>query len=96
MGCRFRFSCPACEYSAEVSGGPDAGFSNSTTTIVCENCNTLRDIEAASLDSNGHWKEKPFRCPRSAKHRIREWKDGDPCPQCGGKMENEGGTVLWD
>jgi hypothetical protein len=99
MGCRFRFSCPACGFSAEVSGGADGGFVHITTTIVCDDCKTLHDITTEYVDGSEEsklWKKPVFRCPRSAKHGIREWKDGDPCPKCGGKMENEGATTLWD
>lgn len=102
MGCKFQFTCSACEYSAEVSGGDDCGMSVGTTTVYCEDCQELSDIitgyeiwrDEAERKKDG--KQPEFRCERSRKHRIRRWTSGEPCPRCGGEMTNEGATVLWD
>lgn len=102
MGSRSQFTCLACRYSAEVSGGDDCGMEVRTTTVFCEDCKELSDIFTGyhpwREEAAQHRGEKPpeFRCERSRKHKIRRWTAADPCPKCGGKMENEGATVLWD
>ncbi|MFA7007056.1 MAG: hypothetical protein WC429_23655, partial [Verrucomicrobiia bacterium] len=81
MGHKYTFRCPACAYLAKVFGGPNAG-ELVTTTIVCLDCKKLFDIVTGNpLQIPG---EKPpkRRCPKKASHRIKEWKNGDPCPIC--------------
>ena len=102
MGCRLRFTCTACEYTAEVSGGDDSGMAHLTTTIVCEDCKELSDILTGYLvetEEGRMFKNEPpskFECGRSHKHRIRRWTTGDPCPKCGKPMDEGEATVLWD
>jgi Zn finger protein HypA/HybF involved in hydrogenase expression len=100
MGQLNEYVCNSCGYRAEVSGGGDAGMESVTVTIVCEDCRKLYDIQIGNSDWTDEQIEAQrtfkFRCPRRATHRIKEWTDGGPCPQCGVPMENKGGTVLWD
>lgn len=107
MGTLHSFTCSACSYSAEVSGGGDAGMMVCTSTIVCEDCKELYDITTCDVASfmsptgknmdGSDPKEYPFECPESGTHKIKEWKCGDPCPKCGGgEMVDGGVTILWD
>jgi len=97
MGARYQFICAACGYAAEVSGGDDAGLCACTTTIACEQCRELYDVVTAQRQEEAHkFKERAPRCPRSARHPFRPWVSGDPCPRCGGLMDNKGMTALWD
>jgi hypothetical protein len=36
------------------------------------------------------WVEFKIRCPVSANHRVRSWKDPDKCPGCGAFLERSG------
>jgi len=96
MGKCCAFQCPACSYSAEVSGGPDGGENSSTVTIVCDDCQKLFDILVSWHGEAAKRKPPKRRCPCSAKHTIRDWKAGDPCPRCGSTLVNKGVTMLWD
>ncbi len=93
MGSSSRFSCPACGYEALVSGGDDAGFSLLTTTVLCEECRELYDVETGSPHA-GRTTEPA--CPVTAAHRVSRWEHPGPCPRCGGRMDLQGTEVLWD
>lgn len=45
MGTLYDFHCESCGYHTEVSGGEDFGMISATTTILCENCKKLFDVE---------------------------------------------------
>jgi len=99
MGQHFQFRCDACAYEAEVSGGPDCGFTFATQTIACAKCKQLFDV----VTSNTPWKTdapaSPLRCPRSrgSTHRVTPWSGGDPCPRCSGSTRVTGeAIVMWD
>ena len=100
MGACFEFRCPGCPYTAEVSGGPDCGFSVGTVTISCATCRKLRD----AVITEDAWKDEPDpvpahpRCPsaRTRVHRTVLWCDPGPCPRCGTTMEKGELRVLWD
>jgi hypothetical protein len=96
MGCRYQFSCPACGYSAEVSGDDDAGMECCTTTIVCHDCKQLFDVQTGWSFPPEPRPAPKVRCPNSAQHTFTKWKAGDGCPRCGTTMENKDWTVLWD
>jgi len=100
MGALNKYVCPARGYHAEVSGGEDCGFEAITTTILCNDCRKLYDIQIGytewSQTEPSERKTFKMRCPRRAKHQIREWVDGGPCPQCGTPMENKGASLIWD
>jgi hypothetical protein len=102
MGALRQFTCNQCGYSAEVSGGADRGFVAKTLTVVCRICQEISDV------SVGQWPDPDAssrgqvptritpRCPRRSSHPVQPWTPVDPCPKCGGRMENKGMTVLWD
>ena len=94
MGQLYRFHCPKCGYSAEVSGGDDAGEMATTTTIACRACRRLYDVPTAKVPE---FKPIPLRCPRAYYHPIERWTDGDPCPRCGTPMlRDDERIILWD
>lgn len=75
MGTSYRFDCPSCGYSAEVSGGDDAGMIASTATIVCKACRRLYDAPTALAKEFGDRRDPvPLRCPRAEYHPIERWK----------------------
>lgn len=101
MGSLCAFHCTKCRYKAEVSGGDDCGMEAMTTTIVCEDCRKLCDIEIGTVQIMLAQSDQPeppvvLHCPKNPSHRVRPWKAGDPCPRCGAPMENRGLRVLWD
>ena len=97
MGARCQYTCTTCGYATEVFGGGDGGFFVCTTTIACGTCRELHDVVVAERKiDTGPFEDRAPRCPKSARHPFRLWKDGDACPRCGGSMENEGLTVMWD
>lgn len=51
MGQISKFTCPGCNYEAEVSGGRDRGFFSRTATIACEQCKMLYDVLVGKADS---------------------------------------------
>ena len=96
MGMHFQFECARCGFSAEVSGGDDAGMEILTTTILCEDCIKLYDVVTGKAMELQDTNTRPPRCPKSQRHKIRPWKAGGPCPACGEPLENKGETCLWD
>lgn len=96
MGEHFQFTCANCGFSAEVSGGDDAGMAAVTTTIVCENCRCLYDVIIADIKDWQNREERALRCPKSAKHQVTHWKDGGPCPKCHQPLIKGESACLWD
>lgn len=101
MGQILSFRCSQCSYTAEVSGGGDAGFFCTTTTIECLDCSELYDVVTSKVDrrTKGHlWREVEPCCPKSKGHQWREWRYPGNCPRCGEAMkEDENGVVImWD
>lgn len=97
MGTSYRFDCPSCGYSAQVSGNDDAGMIATTATIVCKACRRLYDAPTALAKEFGDSRDPvPLRCPRAKYHPIERWKAGDPCPRCGTSIPCGEATILWD
>lgn len=106
VGTLYEFKCPACGYSAEVSGGDDVGMQSVTTTIVCKTCKKLMDVVisedpwAVTLDEPGLPLRPDFqpsiRCKKSARHKVERWTLPGPCPKCGTLMEQGEMVALWD
>jgi hypothetical protein len=88
MGTLHKYVCRSCGYYAEVSGGEDAGMESVTTTIVCEDCRRLYDIQIDAHPFSKSPEEAliafPICCPRCAIHRVREWKEGRGVPEMWG------------
>ena len=104
MGSLYHFRCRECDYHAEVSGGEDFGFYVKTRTEFCPTCRKLRDINVE------YW-SKDLMTPREqaelndddlgcclvcGNHDVTAWSAGNPCPRCGGSMDNQGLAADWD
>lgn len=98
MGTHYLFSCDACGYEANVSGGDDAGFFCLTTTIVCEACRKLYDV--VTLENPGSPPEErrsvKIACPESGGHKVKRWRSPRLCPKCGAKMRRGEQSICWD
>ena len=92
MGTLYRFTCPACAYSAEVSGGQDVGMVATTTTIACLSCKKLHDVVIGEFGAT----DQIPRCPRDRRHRWQLWTAGGPCPRCSTPMDQGEATLDWD
>jgi hypothetical protein len=101
MGQWYRFTCSWCPYTAEVSGGRDAGMSGYVHTAICHTCKPARLVDAPN-------EREPFTeavgdvadyvCPfaRTRRHRLVLWSDPGSCPRCGRAMTRQETTALWD
>lgn len=96
MGESHELKCRVCGYSTTVSGGEDVGWNHETATIICHTCGTLQDAVTSKFDAKGIRKVRAIRCKRSKEHSVSPWRTGDPCPKCGGTLEDTGTCVLWD
>lgn len=102
MGSCQGFRCRECDVSGVVSGRPDRGFSIHTLTVYCVMCGHLQDI-AVEFTWSIHMQEKPDSldltqvCRICSNPDLVEWKQGQPCPCCGGVIEATGRDLcLWD
>lgn len=80
MGQCYDFKCPACSYSAVVSGGDDRGMYGATTTIVCHDCRELFDVSISDerWDGKADLSNEPIVCPgRAPDNEIEEDEDED-------------------
>jgi hypothetical protein len=103
MGARYEFQCKGCGYTAVVSGGPDLGFFLRTQTAYCTSCKLLIDVPGETLtedqieDQQGIYLTKELTCDLCGNTRLNIWRQGDPCPRCGGAVVDTGRpVVLWD
>jgi hypothetical protein len=97
MGTIYDFHCESCGYQAEAAGGEDCGMAQATTTILCENCNTLYDLPVSDdAMTRSPLREVQIRCPKSSSHRWRLWEHPGPCPRCGATLTRDSETVIWD
>ena len=98
MGTLYLFTCDACGYKAEVSGGDDAGMICLTTTIVCEECRRLYDVTIQGNPGSppGQRRSIKIACPKSGQHKVKRWRSPRPCLKCGTSMKKGELTILWD
>jgi Zn finger protein HypA/HybF involved in hydrogenase expression len=98
MGSKFEFRCDTCGYTAEVSGGPDAGFYVLVETMVCNDCKELVDVLIGGKPQPaGDPKKVTPRCPICHDSDVSPWDTRNrPCPKCGSSMEQGEVTVMWD
>lgn len=101
MGQWYRFTCSACSYEAEVSGGSDAGMSGYVHTAICRTCRPARLVNAPNereplAETVGDVAD--YICPfaRTRRHQLVLWTHPGPCPRCGRTMKQRGPTALWD
>jgi Zn finger protein HypA/HybF involved in hydrogenase expression len=98
MGEHYEFKCPACRYTAVVSGGRDCGMQVATTTIVCLDCKALSDVATREMfagPERSHL-DLPLRCDVSARHKVKRWRSGGGCPRCGKRIAKGPLIRLWD
>lgn len=76
MGHRYGFTCPACGYQAEVSGGPDSGKLVTVQTMTCLTCRSLVDV-VTDIHARGAWLDaldhELGRCPSCLGQRLEPW-----------------------
>ena len=101
MGSLFEFKCKKCGYSTQVSGGRDRGMMAYVETMVCADCKELVDVLVAIEGPDGPVKdpsraEDYDRCPECRGKSVMSWREGQPCPKCGGPISSGEMTVLWD
>jgi hypothetical protein len=110
LGEHFTFRCSQCGYSAEISGGSDAGYSFCTQTILCFECKELMDIvtavvrgeQQAGMEITGEIADSPLlnvrmKCEKDSSHHWREWNSPDVCPRCNNPMSHDPNLItLWD
>lgn len=95
MGACYQFTCAACGYTAEVSGGLDSGMMNRAATISCADCRELMDVDIGPVVAE-EGRRRRARCEVDPAHRSRRWNAGGPCPRCGAPVERGPLTLLWD
>lgn len=99
MGFTYEFLCAQCGYSANVSGGADAGMIVSVETMTCSDCKELGDVITAWWREDQAQPAEIGKCPNCESKSVASWDpDVRPCPKCGSKMEvnPEGSVILWD
>lgn len=97
MGTSRMFTCRACGYRAEVSGGDDAGTLVLTTTVTCTICRRLYDVPVATTERlPPTWTRVEPACPKDERHPVERWSHPGPCPRCGQRMRRGPVEVFWD
>lgn len=102
MGSTYKFECPDCHYSVEVSGRLDYGFFAVVKTMTCTNCQELVDVLVGKNGPVGptgdpEYDRKLNICPDCKGTDVHPWPESHPCPRCDGLMTSDGEiTVLWD
>lgn len=100
MGTSYRYVCTTCDYSAIVSGGPDAGWIVKTQTGICRQCDQLVDVitelREPGVSPLGMSEVTIGGCPNCRANVTEFWNDGDACPRCGGAFGPRLGVMDWD
>ena len=82
MGMSYEFGCAACDYTADVCGGPDTGMLVSVNTVTCFTCAELVDVVTARHDwSSSTPPESDLtdgRCPRCGGANLVSWGPRQP------------------
>jgi hypothetical protein len=100
MGTSYVFTCQSCDYSAEVSGGRDFGFTAVVQTMVCRDCAKWVDVLIGYQGEDGPTGDPEYYkamkiCPYCKGKNLEEWNSDLSCPKCSGPMQTSMG-VLWD
>jgi len=104
MGTTYHYVCTGCGLTEDASGGEDRGFFVRIRTMYCESCSTLVDVVTGPTRDPSHpqadWSAEERAqigvCPRCKAGSLTGWKEGDPCPKCGKRIENRGRLMVWD
>lgn len=98
MGQKFRFICSSCDYEAVVAGVPSAGFSKTSLTYRCLNCDIVFDRHTKfDLFKKTEEVDIPI-CPECEKPDVVLWSgETKKCPKCSTPMDvDESYLMLWD
>ncbi len=95
MGVHNAFACEACGLTAVASGGPGRGTVVQVLTAWCRDCEALSDVRVGFGDDAPTPLEE-VECPRCEGGHPSVWAAGDPCPRCGGVIQDHGAVALWD
>lgn len=101
MPTSFDFACRDCDWNGQAIGGEAHTQSRDVShTCACAKCGHLQDVMVADWNPNlaKNVDPHPFartigRCGHSP---LLLWKQGRPCPRCGGAMNNTGIAARWD
>jgi Zn finger protein HypA/HybF involved in hydrogenase expression len=96
MGISQEFRCEACGMTAEVAGGPSGIKAGETDTRFCPTCRTLVDVMTtwrSGMPADRH-RGGLNECPTCNSTQLTPWRQGQPCPVCGGKMTMTGS--VWE
>ena len=80
MGTSFLFACDKCNYQAHVVGGPGAGMTAATETMVCNDCKELVDVNVSyHFEHFDHFEPERFsdsigRCPKCNRKNVSLWE----------------------
>ena len=101
MGAYYIFTCPGCDYKAEVSGGKDRGFFTLIQTMTCMDCSILIDVKVGHYEQDRETGKDIFvpengKCPECLGSNIVAWEKERPCPKCDGTMEQGDESAIWD
>ncbi len=104
MGMSCEFVCDTCGLGGTVTGGTSCGFLVHTDTRYCRACRKLFNVATAWTNFLGHERtrddEERIRfneCPSCHSTELAAWRNGEPCPSCGGNMVMKPRSmILWD
>jgi hypothetical protein len=99
MGSIYQYTCK-CGYEAQVSGGPDIGFSVKTQTKTCTDCQILVDVVVGpsmpDMPLDEELEKSVGKCPQCNHTNVTKWPETKPCPKCGETMQQGHVEILWD
>ena len=101
MGILYEYQCTGCGHQAEVAGGEDRGFFLRVQTAYCRTCRSLVDVPVGFATDHALSPEDVAavvldRCETCRGSDIEPWSEGEPCPRCGGFVQNAGRLAYWD
>lgn len=104
MGCSYEFKCDNCGLAANVSGGPDCGFTCETQTVWCPSCSVLQDVVVAEDKRDlpyfplvPEFSRVVAKCHECGSNQVVFWSAGRPCPRCSGVVtQSESPNEFWD
>ena len=98
MGVIYSFSCPKCNYTANVSKGWNRGMHVAVEPMICNQCSELQNIEVEYFDDwdSSASTEKPVQVCRECNSKdLRHWTDGN-CPKCRTSLGDGEVYIMWD
>ena len=91
MGRTTDHTCTNCGYTANISGGRDAGMYSECVTVMCRRCKELSDATTRSENSLDDLPLPAPECTKCYSKHVSEWDDfKDSCPKCRSRMARDG------